>query len=552
MISLASISRPRLRTILLVGNLVLLALPLAGIFLLRIYESALIRQTESELIAQAAVLSAAYRQAWLAGAGPVALERLPRADPAAAQRYRGVLASGVREPLFANLDLADDPILPPPPAGAVASAPAEAAAAAAGKRMGEVLRDVQAMTLAGIRVVDSAGIVVATSGEELGLSLAAQEEVQAALAGLPISSLRRRQLAGDRPALSSISRGADLRVFVAVPALQDDRVLGAVVLSRTPRTLDQALYNKRGSLLILIGIMLVAGVGFAVFTALTISRPIREIVAQARRAAAGERGAVVPLRRRYSQEVADLSDSLASMARTLEARADYIRDFAAEVSHEFKTPLAGMRGAVELLREHLDEMDIQERRRFLEGLAENVDRLERLVRRLLELARADVLRPSGSEQCDAAEVARAAAARFTAQGLEVEIDGPASLPAAIERGALETALANLLENVRQHGGAGARAIISLADRGNRAILRVADTGGGISSGNAGRIFDRFFTTARNTGGTGLGLPIVRSQLAAFGAEIELVSGVAGATFELRLKPLVTRGTMGEGEPALRG
>ena len=99
--------RPRLRTILLVGNLVLLAVPLAGIWLLRIYESALIRQTESELIAQAAVLGAAYRQAWLASAEPGTLERQPQVDPAQARTMRGILAPNAREPLFAR-DLAVD------------------------------------------------------------------------------------------------------------------------------------------------------------------------------------------------------------------------------------------------------------------------------------------------------------------------------------------------------------------------------------------------------------------------------------------------------------
>ena len=529
-------SRPRLRTILLVGNLVLLVLPLAGIFLLRIYESALIRQTESELIAQAAVLSASYRQSWLALAPPGALQNLPVTDPGAVQRLRGVLAPDTREPLFANLDLADDPILPLPPPGVSPGRAAEPSAAGAGARMADVLRDVQVMTLAGIRVVDAFGTVVATSGGELGLSLASQEEVKAALAGVPVSSLRQRQITGERPALSSISRGADLRVFVAVPALEGNRVLGAVLLSRTPRTLGQALYHKRWPLVALLGVLLAAGIGIAVFTALTVSRPIREIVAQARRAAAGERGAVAPLRHRYSQEVADLSDSLASMARTLEARADYIRDFAAEVSHEFKTPLSGMRGAVELLRDHLGDMSAEERRGFIDSLGENVDRLERLVRRLLELARADVLRPTGAEHCDAAEVARTTAARFGAQGLGVTVEGPPSLPVAIERTALETALANLLENVRQHAGGGARAVVSLVQGGDGPVVRVADTGAGVSAGNAARIFDRFFTTARDTGGTGLGLPIVRSQLAAFGGEISLVPGDGGATFEMRLRP----------------
>src|SRR5262249_59320687 len=126
------------------------------------------------------------------------------------------------------------------------------------------------------------GIVVASTGGELGLSLAAQEEVAAALDGRLVSSLRRRAPLNPLPSLDSISRAGDLRVFVTLPALESGRVLGAVMLSRTPRSIAQALYGKRWHLLGLALVLLAGGVAVAWFTARMGSRPIGASLRQGR------------------------------------------------------------------------------------------------------------------------------------------------------------------------------------------------------------------------------------------------------------------------------
>src|SRR5258708_24663717 len=105
-------TRPRLRTLLLLINLVILALPLAGLWFLRLYESALIRQTESELMAQAAVVAGAFKTEQRRLLGADAPPDTPRAASAAARpppypAYQG----STHAP---GLDLADDPLLPPP------------------------------------------------------------------------------------------------------------------------------------------------------------------------------------------------------------------------------------------------------------------------------------------------------------------------------------------------------------------------------------------------------------------------------------------------------
>jgi len=96
---------------------------------------------------------------------------------------------------------------------------------------------------------------------------------------------------------------------------------------------------------------------------------------------------------------------------------------------------------------------------------------------------------------------------------------------------LDEVLANLLENARVHGGPGTAVRIEALPGGE---VFVSDDGPGISEANASRIFTPFFTTARDRGGSGLGLSIVRSLLEAHGGSIELEPGGPGARFRIRI------------------
>jgi signal transduction histidine kinase len=110
------------------------------------------------------------------------------------------------------------------------------------------------------------------------------------------------------------------------------------------------------------------------------------------------------------------------------------------------------------------------------------------------------------------------------------------MPAIIDRTSFDIVLANLLDNARQHAGAGASVTISGGLAEGEAVVEVRDDGVGVSPGNAQRIFDRFFTTRRDAGGTGLGLAIARRRVQAFGGELSLAAAERGALFRIRLKP----------------
>lgn len=526
---------PHIRTLLLATYLTVLLLPVAGIGMLRLYESALLRQTEAELLAQTAVLSATYRAAWLERAPPGALAGMPRAtlpwgvapSPQSTERWTT---------LVPTLDFATVDILPRAPDPAMTDRPPEATAVEAATPLKPVIGEVLKMTLAGIRIVDSAGIIVASTAADAGLSVAGQEEVSRALQGAPQAVVRARLVKSADQGWESISRNTDVRVFVTVPAVADGHVLGAILVSRTPRNIAQTLYGKRCALLGLGAALIAFVVMLAWFAGYTIVRPTRQLAAMARRVARGEIRAVQPLVAPMTQEARSLSESIVAMARTLEARADYVRDLALGISHEFKTPLTGIRGGTELLRDHLDDMSPDERRRFIDNILADTDRLERLVRRILELAQADALTPGGNEVCDVAAVLGDMVSDLQSNGQAVAVDAlPPTLLAAIDRPSVDIVFSNLFANARQHGGADVSVRISGGVASGEVVIDVYDDGKGVSPGNAERIFDRFFTTSRDSGGTGLGLAIARRRLAAFGGSIVLRPATRGASFRIRLR-----------------
>jgi len=191
--------------------------------------------------------------------------------------------------------------------------------------------------------------------------------------------------------------------------------------------LPKALYTHRHLLITVSVVVLFVVFLFSLLTAFTINRPIRELIQQTERVARGEHDAVIDIRHPGTREVTQLAQGIAHMAHTLEQRADYIKNFAAHVSHEFKTPLASIRGATELLQDHIEDMSTEERERFLSNLTKDAERLDRLVRRLLELARADTLRV-GSERTNPTPILKQLAERARQQGHPVTLHLPDALP----------------------------------------------------------------------------------------------------------------------------
>ena len=210
------------------------------------------------------------------------------------------------------------------------------------------------------------------------------------------------------------------------------------------------------------------------------------------------------------------------------------RDFVANVSHEFKTPLTAIQGFSEtLLAGAID--DPQNRERFLGIILEHSRRLARLTDDLLKLSQMDADRldveirgVSVSELIESClETAQHRAAE---KDLEVSSDFPANLPnIAGDRRRLAEVLQNLLDNAIQYTLGGGRIVVRADLRDADVIFTVSDTGIGIPKVDQSRIFERFYRVdaarSREAGGTGLGLAIAKHLVEVHGGRIWVDSEV---------------------------
>lgn len=520
--------RPSVVHVLVASTMFVLLLPIAGLGALRIYDTELIRQTEAELIAQAAFTEAAYRHALLDEFARRSIDPKTYGHPAEFYTPPEISKDGERlfRPIELKLDLRKEDEIRPPWGDDVhePAEPADAAARMAGERITRQVQEAQQITLAGMRLVDPNGVVVAsTLSREMGTVISHREDVRRALRGEVIQFLREKDRESPPASLDTLSRRSALRVFVALPILIDQRVAGAVVFSRTPITLEKAIYRNRNTFIGLAASLIGLALLLALITSAAFVWPIRSLVRQVRRVQ-DEAGDYEPIQRPVTREVSELSQSVADMSDTLRRRAEYIRHFARSVSHEFKTPLTSIRGTVELLQDHFDTMDDQKRASFLAILERDTERLNNLVERLHDLARADVERPT-RQLCDVSEVARKVCERHEVNTIEIE-EG-VRVPMTEE--VFETILSNLISNALRHGARPVEVRLSASDG---VTLEVVDHGEGISQANRVRVFDEFFTTAREQGGTGLGLPIVSALVEGHGGQIDLFTDEA-TTFRIR-------------------
>ncbi len=533
--------RLSLRTILLVMMLTLLLLPLFALYFFRIYENELVRQTELELIAQSAVLAATYRQIISLVHPQKEYGYILQSSPLISgsnnpYRFKSISSSRGQEvpdtyytPITPRLDLVD-PILPNRPPARLDDYRGDPYAMQAGQLMTPIMRNTQKVTLVGMRILDMNGVVIAGK-EEVGLSVAHIPEIKQALQGHYASVIRQRQLDEPPPPLYSISRGTNIRVFTAFPIIEENRLQGVIYLSRTPKNILKHLYLVQNKLYLATALLLGLAVLLVTFISSSISRPIRELIQQTRLVTEGDQRVIEPLKHPVTHEIAQLSESFAHMSHTLAERSDYIRRFASHVSHEFKTPLTSMQGALELLQEHLESMLPERRQRFLENLLTDTQRLKNLVNRLLELAHADAREPS--RQISALfPLLNILKERYRERQLRLHWQDLPEVDLAIAPDALETVLCNLLDNSLHHK---AQQVNLWARRSGHTLhVHLHDNGEGISPANRARIFTPFFTTRRNQGGTGLGLEICFSLLKAHGGSITLGEAEQGAEFILIL------------------
>lgn len=345
------------------------------------------------------------------------------------------------------------------------------------------------------------------------LALTERREIKAALAGRYGSATR------------LWSNQDRVYLFSALPL---GTGTGVVYVTRSTHDVKLQLYRLRTWLGRLLIATLAGTALLSLVLATTIARPLARLTRRAERVAARKSNPPDDGLADRADEIGQLARAVDAMTAELERRAHDARTLAADISHELKNPLAGIRGAAELLRDGASD-DPEARERFLDMILDDAQRLDRIVSRLFELARVEddqsILLP-----VDLGAVARTVAARPWAVPVEVEVAGDAIVQA--RKAQLTAALENLVANATEFAADGTPVTIRIAGR----RITVANRGPALSAAAQRKVWGRFYSTRTASGGTGLGLAIVRSVALAHGGSVGVRCGDGVTEFWIELPP----------------
>ncbi|SBW12066.1 Sensor protein ChvG [uncultured Alphaproteobacteria bacterium] len=357
----------------------------------------------------------------------------------------------------------------------------------------------------------------------------------------------------------AVRRGEHAKVLgVAVPVQYYKQVVGAVLINDSTDSVEANVFQVRKAILRLFLSTLGVTILLSWYQAGTIIHPVRRLAraAQAVQSGLGTRNAIPNLSRR-GDEIGDLSVALGQMTETLWDRIEATERFAADVAHEIKNPLTSMRSAVETVS-RIDDAD--NRRRLLAIIAEDVQRIDRLISDVADMSRVD------AELMKATAVPLNLGAMLSAL-IEVEtISGDADgvrfslqlqegegLWVLGSEGRLVQVFRNLIGNAVSFSPPEGLIVVRVrtADtpQGAVVVVEVDDEGPGIPEGKEDAIFDRFYSErpAGEKFGThsGLGLAISKQIVQGLGGRIGAVNrrdlddpGTPGARFVLTLPRLM--------------
>lgn len=315
--------------------------------------------------------------------------------------------------------------------------------------------------------------------------------------------------------------GTSSVMYVAAPVLRDGRIVGVLSVGKPSRSFQGFIDLTRAkaweSAWWLFGLALLLAFGFSYW----MTRDLRRLVTHADEVAEGRR-ARIPVEGRG--ELRRLAQALEHLRAELDGKA-HVEKVSQLLAHELKSPIAAIRGAIELLP---DETDASQRARMEANIAAESERLQRIVEGVLNLARAenrDRLDEVERIAFDAlvADVLDTRAARVAARELRldtrltpIEVSG--------NRFLLRQAVANLIDNAIDFSPAGGTLTVELETADGNARLRIRDRGPGIPDYARPRLFERFYSTPRPDSGersSGLGLNLVREAARLHGGDIVL-------------------------------
>ena len=326
-----------------------------------------------------------------------------------------------------------------------------------------------------------------------------------------------------------------MRSFVATPILNYGTLSGCVYMMEYDISQGVLMYSLLRNILTITLVLEIVVIIFSAIFAIAFSKRMRRILASMRIIREGDYSHKVKMG--GSDELTVLGDEFNDLTDRLMVSENKRRQFVSDASHELKTPLA----SIKLLSDSIlqNDMDMETVREFVSDIGNEADRLNRMSQKLLSLSRIESQEDGDCEIVNIAptvqRVLRMLSTIAEENGISILPQLEQDSPILILEDDLYQIIFNLVENGIKYNVPGGSLSILLSREEDNAVIKVADTGVGIPDDAIGHIFERFYRVdkarSRKSGGSGLGLSIVRNMVERNGGSIYVTSQSGqGTTF----------------------
>ncbi len=330
-------------------------------------------------------------------------------------------------------------------------------------------------------------------------------------------------------------------LYSAIPIRSFRKVVGVVLVSQSTYRILLDLYEVRLGIIRVFLYSILAAVLLSIILSRTIGRPLYKLKLEAE-AVLDRRGRLTRHFRqtRRRDEIGDLSRSLTTLTQRLEQHITFIESFAADISHEFKNPLASIRSATDIA---LEADNREERIKFLRMIQKDVARMERLLTGAREITKIDAsLAQESNKPVELNTLCRHVVEAFRLRHNDIVFsmhipEAPVTVPASPER--LVQVFENILDNAISFSPKGGTVELTLEQCNGNALILIGDQGPGVPVEHRRKIFERFFSFRQKNQAenhhTGLGLSIVKVIVERYEGQISVNNKPeGGACFEITL------------------
>ncbi len=374
-------------------------------------------------------------------------------------------------------------------------------------------------------ITDAEGFAIYDSlveGNTIGTNIAIEEIVKA--------------LEGNDVFTSNFDNGI-MRSQAATPIMSYGTLLGCVYMTEYDGSQGALIASLQNNILTITICLEIAIILFSLLISRAFSAKIDNLIASMHIIREGDYSK--PVKIEGHDELSILGEEFNELRSRLEQMDATRRQFVSNASHELKTPLA----SIKLLSDSIlqNDMDAETVREFVEDIGNEADRLNRMSLKLLSLSKADAMLAEPSEVIQIEDTAQRVVRMLTPlaeiKNVSIDIDVTDPCPILSSEDDLYQILFNLVENGIKYNKDNGNLFIRLRRIRNTAVLTIKDEGTGIPEESLPHIFDRFYRVdkarSRSTGGSGLGLSIVRDLIQKHQGKITVESAVGyGSVFTL--------------------